>query len=201
MEFDYKPNKACQSINTMKRKPVAILYILLLDLGDTAEMSPSLSGLHLLVHLRSLRVDIVVILLPQQFPLFLINTRKKGNWRINSRGRSLVGGRQLTRLPRIAPFCTSNEQSQSAHSAPELWCLSDLSESEFYPLELGFYRWWVKGCPSSPYGGNKDKARPYLKQRGRIFSATPQKKHSYWFIPLMTLIFPSSHIEWFATAF
>lgn len=77
MEFDYEPNKACQSINTMKRKPVAILHIRLLVLGDTAEMSPSLSGLHLFVHLRSLSVDIMVILLPQQFPLFLINTRKR----------------------------------------------------------------------------------------------------------------------------
>lgn len=79
MEFDYKPDKACQSINTMKRKPLAILNILLLGLGVTAEMSPSLSGLHLIVHLWSLSVDIMVILLPQQFPLFLINTRKKGN--------------------------------------------------------------------------------------------------------------------------
>lgn len=77
MEFDYKPNKACQSINTMKRKPVGILHILLLGLGDTAEMSPSLSDLHLLVVLRSLSVDIMVILLPQQFSLFLVNTRKE----------------------------------------------------------------------------------------------------------------------------
>lgn len=77
MEFDYKPNKACQSINTMKRKPAAILHILLLGLGDTAEMSPSLSSLYLLVHLWSLSFYVMVILLAQQFPLFLINTRKK----------------------------------------------------------------------------------------------------------------------------